>query len=82
MSEQIKVSFTPSGGRFGYGFNYWCVECECYLGNSSESDTLNHPATETKRKFLLFDKVTKPLSCSHAGESYALPEHEIAVAKL
>lgn len=76
----MNVSYTPSGGRFGYGFDYWCVECETYLGNSSDDEQLHHPATEKEGKWLR--KKTVPCKCSHAGETYAMPRHEIAVTKI
>lgn len=73
----MKIRYSPAGGRFGYGFNYWCVECGYCLGNSLENETLHHP--ETDEEGMLFRKKTVPIKCSHVGENYEKPSHEIEV---
>lgn len=71
----MKVRFKPEGGRFGYGFDYFCAECGEYVGNSSSDDQLKHAATEKKGK--MFRKVEVPIACSQAGKVCELPKHEI-----
>lgn len=76
----MNIEFTVSGGRFGWGFDYWCVECGKYLGNSTDDEHLEHPLVEAEGSWLR--KRTGPINCSHAGEKYALPRHEIAVERI
>lgn len=73
----MKIRYSPAGGRFGYGFNYWCSECGCELENSVDYKALHHP--EADEEGTLFRKKTVPIKCSHVGESYELPKHEIEV---
>ncbi len=75
----MKAHYSPSGGRFGFGFDYWCADCGAYLGNSIADAKLTHPTTETKRKWW-YKKEEIPSRCLHAGKTYALPCHEIEVA--
>lgn len=74
----MKVLYLPSGGRFGYGFDYWCRECGALLGNTLDDNQLVHPATETEGKWLR--KKTVPCKCPHAGTTYEIPIHEIEVS--
>lgn len=76
----MKVKFKPEGGRYGYGFDYFCTECGKYVGNSSANDQLIHPATEKSGK--LFRKVEVPIKCSQAGKICKLPEHAIDAPEL
>lgn len=75
----MNVIFTPSGGRFGFGFDYYCTECGAYLGNSTEDKRLVHRATV--KKGIWFMKKSVPCKCSHAGEIFVMPIHEIIVTQ-
>ena len=72
----MKVLFTPEGGRFGYGFDYYCLECGRFLGNTTDGK-LNHPLGQSKVGW--FRKRVTSIHCSHAGETYDIPKHEIEV---
>lgn len=76
----MKVEFNPEGGRYGVGFDYYCVECGAYVGNSSMDERLEHAATE--RKWSLFKKVEVPIKCSKAGKVCELPRHEIEAKEI
>jgi hypothetical protein len=73
----VRVVCFPDGGRYGYGFNYFCPECEVYLGNSFEDECLKHPSEVVNKKW--FSKTSTPVKCSHAGETYAMPVHDVQV---
>ncbi len=79
MKTIVAIHFTPDGGRYGYGFNYWCPECERYLGNSNDK-RLTHAATEREGNF--FNRKEVAIACPRAGETYSVPEHIIEVEKL
>lgn len=78
MSEQIKVRYSPQGGRYGYGYDYYCIVCSEKLGESGDKQ-LYHPAMVVK---WLYYKTKTPVSCPHGGETYTMPKHETAVEKL
>lgn len=77
--QNMKVTYRPAGGRFGFGFNYFCAECGRYVGNSSDDDELEHAITEKKGK--IFRKVEAPIACSQAGKVCEIPEHEIEASE-
>jgi hypothetical protein len=70
----MKVSFRPDGGRFGYGFDYFCWECGVYVGNSNDDEFLLHPATE-ETGGIFRKKIVTTLTCSNAGKKCAIPRH-------
>ncbi len=69
----MKVRFRPEGGRFGYGFDYFCAECGLYVGNTND-ETLVHDVTETKG---IFKKTITPIASANAGKISEIPKHEI-----
>jgi hypothetical protein len=73
----MKINFTPKGGRFGFGFNYFCAECGRFLGNSSSDNHLEHAAVETTGWFKA--KKTVPINCINAGKRAKIPKHQIDV---
>jgi len=71
----MRVTFKPAGGRFGFGFDYYCYGCGIFVGNSSEDKQLKHPTT-TKQGIFFF-RTTKDINCINAGKSCELPKHDI-----
>ena len=62
----MKVKYAPEGGRHGWGFSFYCVECDEYVGNSSEVEFLTHPSVKIVRKGF-FGGRTVPIDCSQVG---------------
>lgn len=64
----MKVKYRPQGGRFGYGFDFYCEECTAYLGNSCDDDVLKHPTTKIIKEAGWFKKREEvPIICSQVG---------------
>ena len=63
----MKLKYEPRGGRFGDGFDYFCAECEEYVGNSCDDDVLEHPTTTTTGGGLFKKKTVTPIFCPQAG---------------
>ena len=70
----MQVRYKPEGGRFGYGFDYFCAECDEYVGNSVSDKQLKHRAIVTKG---FFNRTTVPVKCSNAGKVCEIPRHII-----
>lgn len=75
----MKLTFLPVGGRGGYGFNYFCAECETYVG-CSDDERLVHPETYTERVW--FSKTKIPIECSQIGVRCEVPNHEIEAREI
>lgn len=72
----VSVIFTPAGGRFGWGWVYFCKHCKIQL--YEKNGFLVHDADEIKRTSM-FKSERIPLKCPHAGQRYRKPKHEIPV---
>lgn len=60
-------------------FVYWCPECGEPLGTSS-SRSLHHDSTKKEGK--MFRKVTVPIKCSYAGQTFDVPKHTVELTPL
>lgn len=79
----MKLRYKPEGGRFGYGFDYFCAECGEYVGNSSHDKVLEHSVTHQEtRGWIRKRTVTVEVNCSNAGKKCAIPKHEIEASEL
>lgn len=76
----MKVYFIAQGGRYGYGFNYFCSLCDAYLGCTS-SEFLEHPSTKNIGLLSIFKKPIEN-KCPHAGHKWDVPKHEIGVSRI
>lgn len=67
----MKALYYPSGGKFGYGYNFGCSYCGNYLGNSYENKKLVHDTYTTKwfKKFRI--------DCPFVGLTFEMPKFEI-----
>lgn len=78
----MKVFYYPQGGRWGYGFDYYCNECGCQL-HSIES-ALHHPTSFRMESGIWpFTKITETASkCASSGKRCKKPIHLIECDEL
>lgn len=77
----MRIRYEPSGGRYGWGFDYYCSECNEYLGNTvthlDQSITHSEFKTELVNKGIFsflkpIETIKTRVTCSQAGQNFLM----------
>lgn len=84
MDEYMQLIYKPAGGRYGYGFNFYCPVCKQPLGNSNDDKVLEHSEVHYKVRdyFLFFWTSRTPSKCPNAGKVFEVPQFLIEAKEI